>query len=194
MKKPAKAQLPLEQVLDHLTAEFNWERPTLDRYLKDHPEYASDLQDLWTELTQPSPSKKTTLTSRQKELIEAACKKHPRFASAVATDPFAVLTTQRLRDLASSLEVPRQVLTAFRERKVLVESVPRRFLASLASELSIQINEFVVFLKGVPSTIPARSYKAEGKPSIEQKVTFERILTDAQVPAEKRAKLLSEND
>jgi len=40
----------------------------------------------------------------------------------------------------------------------------------------------------------ARSYKADGKPSIGDQVTFEQALIEAGVPAEKRASLLAEAD
>jgi hypothetical protein len=40
----------------------------------------------------------------------------------------------------------------------------------------------------------ARSYKADGKPSIGSQATFEQALIDAGVPAEKRAALLAEED
>jgi hypothetical protein len=40
----------------------------------------------------------------------------------------------------------------------------------------------------------ARSYKADGKPTASDQVTFEQVLIDAGVPAEKRAGLLAEAD
>jgi hypothetical protein len=42
--------------------------------------------------------------------------------------------------------------------------------------------------------LAARSYKADAKPTVGEQVTLERVLIDAGVPAEKRARLLAEAD
>jgi len=45
-----------------------------------------------------------------------------------------------------------------------------------------------------PAPALARSYKADGKPSAEAVVTFERLLIDAGVSEEKRTALLADNN
>jgi hypothetical protein len=40
----------------------------------------------------------------------------------------------------------------------------------------------------------ARSYKADSKPVVGEQVTFEQVLIDAGVPAERRARLLAKAD
>jgi len=49
------------------------------------------------------------------------------------------LSTPELRDVAKRLDVPRQVITAFRERRVILSTVPRRFLARLAEAVNSSI-------------------------------------------------------
>ena len=57
--------------------------------------------------------------------------------------------------------------------------------AELAVDLKNQVREQLA---------AGRSYKADGKPAIGGQVTFEQVLIDAGVPAEKRARLLAEAD
>ena len=46
-----------------------------------------------------------------------------------------------------------------------------------------------------PGKLPAaRSYKADAKPTAGEQVTFEQVLIDAGIPADKRARLLAETD
>jgi hypothetical protein len=47
---------------------------------------------------------------------------------------------------------------------------------------------------GTAHLVVARSYKADRKPAAGEQVTFEQVLIDAGVPAEKRARLLAEAD
>lgn len=74
-----------------------------------------------------------------------------------------------------------------------VEFVPRRFLARLAEALNSTLDLLIAALT-VP-TVPslARSYKADGKPSVESAVSFERLLIDAGVDEDKRAILLADD-
>ena len=106
----------------------------------------------------------------------------------------AHLSVPVLREIAGKLGVPRQVLTAFRERRVLLASVPDRFLTQLAAAAASTVDAFRNWLE--PSSMPmlARSYKSDGKPAEVVQVPFDRILLDAQVPPERRAELLSETD
>jgi hypothetical protein len=90
--------------------------------------------------------------------------------------------------------VPRQVITAFRERKVIPASVPRRFLASFAAALHCSVGPLLSALSGPPSMSPARSFKSDVKPEGDQPVTFEQLLLDAGVSAEQRTALMAEGE
>ncbi len=184
----------LEDVLDEFAMEAEPGRETLERYLLAYPEYAEDLVDLAGELSRQHLPFAGDLTEAERSLIDAAWRKHEAAAPRYVPNPLAALTVPQLRSAAATLGVPRQVLTAFRERLVLSASVPERFLARLAETVDQRVEAIRDWLEfgGMPE--PARSYKADGKPSEAPQVTLERILADAEVPPEKRAELLSDRE
>ena len=55
-------------------------------------------------------------------------------------DPLANLSVPQLREVAHQLGVPRQVITAFRERRVKLESVPKSFLVALSRALGCTVD------------------------------------------------------
>ena len=182
----------LEDVLDEFAMEADLGRGTLERYLLAYPEYAEDLVDLAGELSRQHVPFEGDLTEAEQGLIDAAWRRHAAAAPRYVANPFAALTVSQLRSAAATLGVPRQVITAFRERLVLSASVPERFLARFAEAIGQRVEAIRDWLEfgGMPE--PARSYKADGKPGEAPQVSLERILADAEVPPEKRAELLSD--
>jgi hypothetical protein len=176
----------LEDVLDAFAAEPD---PTLalPRYLSAYMEHALDLVDLARELRHVDVEDDGPLTAADEAIIRASWRKHQE---ASPHDPFPSLSPGRMRELAVSLDVPRQVLTSFRERRVIVESVPRTFLQQLASALGRSVEALLLVLQQPPERL-ARSYKSDSKPSEEAPVTFERLLLDAGVSEARRSALLS---
>lgn len=112
----------------------------------------------------------------------------------VATaDPLAALAVDDWRAVAQRLDVPRQVVTALRERRISLVSIPRRFFQKFAEATSSSVAQLELSW-GPAQLAGARSYKADSKPTVGEQVTFEQVLIDAGIPAEKRARLLAEAD
>ena len=189
---PAGESPSRESVLDAFAVESEAGRPTLERYLRLYPEYARELIDLSRELSRQSYEDDAPLSAADQALVDAAWSQHAKAVPA-AVDPFAALTVDDWRTIAQVLDVPRQVVTALRERRVSFGSIPRRFLAMLADAMRSSIAELESFWEPTPLLV-ARSYKADNKPTLGEQVTFEQVLIDAGVPAEKRASLLAEAD
>lgn len=184
--------IPLrEDVLNAFAVEPDHGRKTLERYLNDYPQFGPDIIDLSRELSRVVIGTDGPLPSRDQGLIEAAWQKHFADTPHAVSDPLASLSVEELRDAARQLDVPRQVITAFRERRVLIDSVPSRFLETLAAVLKTSFIQLKLVLSLQPSPILGRSYKADGKPGDNTQVTFERILVDAGVSDEKIMSLLS---
>jgi hypothetical protein len=114
-------------------------------------------------------------------------------APTAIADPFASLSVDELRGVAKRLDVPRQVITAFRERKVEMSSVPRQFMTDFAAAMNTKLEQFVLFLSYPAQQRIIRSYKADEKPEVIERVLFEKILIDAGVPKEKRVTLLADH-
>lgn len=182
-----------EAVLDAFAVESEPGRSTLERYLRLYPEYAGDLIDLSRELSHEAYEDATPLSAADRALIDAAWSQHANAMPAAAADPFATLTVDDWRAVAQRLDVPRQVVTALRERRVSLVSIPRRFLAMLAEAMHSSVAQLELSW-GAAHLVVARSYKANSKPAAGKQVTFEQVLIDAGVPAEKRAQLLAEAD
>lgn len=181
-----------DDVLMAFAVEDGPSREKLERYLRDFPVYADALIDLSRELSRDPCENDDPLSAGDAALIDAAWENFAR-AEPQANDPFANLSPSDLRDLSRQLDVPRQVVMALREGRVLVKTVPRRFLARLSTSLRTTIEVIEVHWGCSPQS-QVRSYKAEGKPQAIEAVSFERVLVEAGVPKEKRAHLMADVD
>lgn len=189
---PAGERPSREAVLDAFAVESELGRSTLERYLRQYPEYAGELIDLSRELSREAYEDAASLSAADQALIDAAWSQHAKAAPAAA-DPFAALMVDDWRAVAQRLDVPRQVVTALRERRVSLVSIPRRFLTMLAEAMRSSVAQLESSWDSAHLVV-ARSYKADSKPAAGEQVTFEQVLIDAGVPAEKRARLLAEAD
>lgn len=189
---PAGGRPSRESVLDAFAVESEPGRSTLERYLRLYPEYAGELIDLSRELSREACDDAVPLSGADQALIDAAWSQHAA-AFPAAADPFAALTVDDWRAVARGLDVPRQVVTALRERRVSVSGIPRRFLQQFAEAARCTVAQLEASW-GPGQLAAARSYKANAKPTAGEQVTFEQVLIDAGVPADKRARLLAEAD
>jgi hypothetical protein len=178
-------------VLDAFAVESEPGRSTLERYLRLYPEYAREFIDLSRELSRDAYEDTAPLSADDQALIDAAWSQHAKAVSAEAVDTFAALTVDEWRAVAQRLDVPRQVVTALRERRVSLVSIPRGFLAMLAEAMHSSVAQLESSWGSAPLA-GVRSYKADTKPMVGEQVTFEQVLIDAGVPTERRARLLAE--
>ena len=77
-----------EDVLDAFAVEPNHERNTLERYLRDYPQYAAELVDLSRELSRVIFENKEPLSAEDQTLIEGAWRRHLEAAPKAIVDPF----------------------------------------------------------------------------------------------------------
>ena len=181
----------LDDILDAFAMEETHAKATLDRYLTAYPQFAGDLIDLSRELLRAEVPADAELAPGDAAKIDAAWARHAAARPQLAVDPFAALSPTRSREVATELGVPRQVIAAFRERRIEPASVPGAFLRRLAGALAASVDEFVAWMAPPPANALARSYRADGQPNAPAQVSFERILIDAGVSETDRASLLS---
>jgi hypothetical protein len=194
MSGPTASVPALDDVLDAFAMERSPDRTTLERYLRRYPQFADALIDLSRELHRALPSDVESRGAEDEAIMDAAWRRYLEAGAQTQTGPFAALSADEQRALAKTLDVPRQVITAFHDGKVIWASVPSRFLARLAEALGRSVDSLQPTPAAPPGLAAARSHKADVKPSASEPVTFERILMDAGVPDEKRARLLSDSD
>jgi len=180
----------LEDILDAFAMEATHAKATLDRYLTAHPQFAADLIDLSRELLRAEVPADVDLAPGDAAKIDAAWARHAAARPQLAADPFAALSPTRSREVATELGVPRQVIAAFRERRIELASVPGAFLRRLAGALAASFDDFVAWMTPPPGNALARSYRSDGQPNAAAQVSFERILIDAGVSEADRASLL----
>lgn len=182
----------LEDILDAFAMEDTHAKATLDRYLAAYPQFAGDLIDLSRELMRADVPADVDLAPGDAAKIDAAWARHAAALPQKAADPFAALSPTRSREVAAELGVPRQVVTAFRERRIQPASVPGAFLRRLAGALMTAVDELIDWMTPPPVNGLARSYRSDGQPGPAAQVTFERILIDAGVAESERARLLAD--
>jgi hypothetical protein len=183
--------LAIDDVLWAFTVEPNHDKQTFENYLREYPAYAAELADLLHQLTR-TDLKEKELTDKDRLRIDEAWRQYSSSSSVAYENAFVSLSVPALRELANFCDVPRQIISAFREQKVVISSIPKRFLARLAEGLHTTIDQVKLSLTAPLQTTCANCYKSEEKPIETEPATFEQLLIDAQVPAEKRAELMSE--
>ena len=183
-----------QDVLDAFAVEPDPGRATLERYLRDYPQFATELLDLSRILASPIKEDASPLSSEDQARIDAAWVRHAASAPAAVLDPFFSLSVAELREIAARLGVPRQVLAAFRSRRISVTTVPRRFLRRLAESVNTPMEHLVRTLSLPPASDPAHSFRSDQKPIPSHAATFEQVLIEAGVPGDERARLMSESE
>lgn len=183
----------LEDVLDAFAMEETHARVTLDRYLTAYPQFSGELIDLARELMQ-AESADEELSAADLAMIDAGWLRHAAAQPKTVADPFAALSPTRSREIATEMGVPRQVVTSFRERRIQPASVPRGFMRRLADAVSISPDDLFAWLSPLPAPAFARSYRADAQPTAATQMSFERVLIDAGVSEDDRARLLADVD
>ena len=191
--KTNTSRISSEDVLNAFAVEPNHDRATLERYLREFPQFALELAHLSHELSRATVEA-PALSAKDRAAIEDAWKRYSSSSSVSCVSIFSSLSVPQLRELANNLGVPRQIITAFRERKVIVSSIPRRFLGRVAAALNATIAEVTTALSLPPDATAVRSHKADEKPMAAAPATFEQLLIDAQVSENKRAELMADDN
>lgn len=185
----------LEEVLGAFSMEAHICRATLEQYLNKYPEYAESLVDLSLELHRVVRQDEAPLSERDAALIDAAWISYCGNKSEIQSDPFTAMTVDVQRIVANQLDIPRQVMLAFREHKVLISSVPRSILDYIAQAMDISIDVIVGNCSGLlQKSDCTRAYKSDAKPDTTAQISFEQLLIEAGVPKEKRDKLFSDGN
>lgn len=182
----------MEDVLEAFACEPDKGRTTIEQYLRCYPEYAEAIVDFSAKIAW-EVKRYEALSDRELDMIHSGWLKHIDAAPNVIADPFVALSHVELVRVTQFLKIPRQVLTAFRDRSVVVTSIPKRFLSLLAEEIHCDVAALMAHLSGSPTLSLDRSRKSNVKPETRERKTFEKILTDAGVPLEDQKSLMEED-
>lgn len=175
-------------VLHAFSAEANPNADTLASYLKRYPQFRKSLIDLSIELFTAPPSDEQSTETAPNDNAKRVWSKFQSMLrpedpasspSATMDNPLASLNKQRFRELAEELNVNRLFLSQLRDNAIQVATIPRRFLASLAERLNVSVEGLQRALEAPPSISEGVRYKASGKPSASDKISFDEALAQS---------------
>jgi hypothetical protein len=191
MTTPANSLPSKEDVLYAFAMETTSGHDTLEQYLRDYPRYAAELIDLSYELSCEVYENEMPLSAEDQALIDSAWKRHADALPNESLDPLMSMSVAQQRELAQLLDIPRQVISAFRECRVDLTSVPSCFLVRFASMANSTVEIMFGNVTGLsPKTGLSNSYKADDRPAAQTPITFEQLLIEANIPPEKLALLM----
>jgi hypothetical protein len=180
--------MPLEEVLLAFSVEPFHDRTTLERYLKDYPQFAEDLVDMSHELriggggVSDTVEDEATFQRALKQFVSATAR-----VPGTAANPFDAFRGPAFAQLADTLRVPRSILIAFRDRLVIESSVPSAFAARVARSARTTVADLMAHLQQPPVLAATANYKADQKPSASGKVTLDALLDASGVTPEQKA-------
>lgn len=182
----------LQDVLDDFMMEDDQGSEMLAQYVREYPQFATQLIDFAMLAASDDSDDLRELSAIDQSKIDAAWIAFSAIdTSDAASDPLAKLIGDKGRSVAQALGVPRQVVSCFREHKVIPTSVPDHVLQVIADELEIPMAHVISSMSQPVRGFGGRQFKADGKPSAGEQVSFEQILIDAGVPETGRSRLLS---
>jgi hypothetical protein len=163
-------------VLRSFSFEEDQSQATLDAYLVQYPQFATDLVELSLELELlGAPS------SDSDDDIEGS----PIDTSQVK----AALSGENAKGIAKKLGFPRTVVAAFRDRTFAPETLPQSLVRRTASAASIGKAQLLAYLC-MPTSIPTGlSMKAAGKPGEMEKTSFTDFVASLDLDEAQKARL-----
>ncbi|PAO21533.1 hypothetical protein CIW56_16870 [Enterobacter roggenkampii] len=198
-----KSEASKEAVLLAFSKENNRNADTLASYLKRYPEYNESIIDLSIELlTVPSFDKLSTESqsdekSKKVWLTFQSMLNPDDPASAMSqiiANPLSEMNTQQFKDLANDLNVTRLFLSRIRDNAVQVSTIPAQFIKLLAQHLKLPIETLQEILTAPSAIAAGQRFKASGKPSAGQKVTFDELLATSGLSESQRVMLKDMKD
>ena len=173
-----------EEVLLAFSVEPTHDGNTLQRYLKEYPEYSAALVACSIELM-VAPTRSDEGVSASETAVDRAWQ---RFQSAInapdgtiLTNPFAKLNPTAFRSLAKQLDVTNLLLVRLRDRAVDAATIPRRFVEKLATELGATADAVMAYLSSPPGMVSNHSFRSIGKPTVTAQISFEHAIETSQL-------------
>ncbi|CDZ68179.1 Hypothetical protein NGAL_HAMBI2605_64630 [Neorhizobium galegae bv. orientalis] len=177
-----------EEILSAFAVEPTHNRATLNLYLEQYPELATELIDLSLELEMPD-STDEELFDTDSPTVNAAW----AVFTGAASKSTPIAAASFTRGVAVAMGIKLSALMGLRDKKVEVYSLPTGFATRLSKALSTSIEGLSDYLSG-PQTMPAgASFKSDTKPLHKSKVTIEQLLAECGHTPEEIADILREN-
>lgn len=149
--------------------------------------------DQFDEFLSETGANKTEVARQATAAFDRAIDNHANANRAV--EVLANLTPGQQAVVCQNLKIRRSVLSALREHRAVVSSIPKRFLRRLAHELGQSMQTMADALHFPPPARLLSEHKADTKPVAQpSRVTFEQLLRDAAMSDEDVQELMRDGD
>lgn len=181
---------------------------TLDDLVRRYPEFASELTEMAVEIAldalcnneEDQESAATTDTGSmvlkamsrfQNRLHAAKGEKNPWAAQGDTRNPFAALNRAELRTLAQRLNASTVFVLKLRDRLIESETMTDGFKRRVADELKAPLDLVAVHFAGQPTVGTQAHFKADRKPEVIKKQTFDEAVRSSGLTDEQQTYLRS---
>lgn len=189
---------------------------TVEEFVRRFPEHAEALTDFAIELAMDAlahgtdddevempvnmevedPSVSRVMSNFQNRLFDKAQKRASELPARAETvpvvNPFATLDRNRFRALTSRLEINSAFLSKLRDRAIEPATIPRGYCQHIAEEMDERLEVITSHLYALPEAVHARQfYKADAKPILGVRQSFEDAVQSSGLTEEQRRRLLS---
>jgi hypothetical protein len=213
------ANRPLRDVMYEMSLAKHIPDPELlDEFVRQYPQHAEALtefaielaidalldrdvdEDIPADLEAVSPVVSRVMSQFENRLYERrqarAATPPVRAATALAVNPFATLDRAEYRVLATRLDVNSVFLSKLRDRIIDPATIPKGFCRHVADEMDEDLPRLCDHLYA-PQESPSHGrqfYKAEGKPAVTARQSFEEAVKSSGLTEDQQRRLLSFRD
>ena len=177
-----------KEILYAYAVEPTHDRDTLLNYLKRHPECRQDLIDLSLEMEMVETDIKIATEAVEDSECDNAWQ---AFVAAgqnekLVSNPFNKFRGSEFASLCTTLCLPKSIVSPFRNRTILPNTIPSKLIAATASALGITIDALQTFLSKPPVAITNMEFKSARKPSTPSQVPFAKLIEDTELSEEQQ--------
>lgn len=173
-----------EEIILAFSVEPTHDRKTLERYLREYPEYTDALVECSIELMVGATRSDSTEIASEIAVDQA----WQRFQTimnqpndTVVMNPFAKLNSTDFKTLAKRLDINNLLLVRLRDRAIDVATIPQRFVQKLATELGATEDAVSTYLSSPPGIVSSHNFKSAVKPAVTTQISFEQAITTSQL-------------
>jgi len=162
--------------------------------------HRSEEEDIPADADAISPMVSRVMSQFENQLYERrraqAATPPARAATASVENPFATLDRQDFRSLVSRLNISNVFLSKLRDRTIEPISIPKAYCRHLAEEMDKDAEAMNAHLFAPQESVAAgrQLYKAEGKPALTARQSFEEAVKTSGLSEEQQRRVLSFRD
>lgn len=209
-----KEKMPLRNVLYAFSLENEApDAAVLDDFVRKYPEYADELTDFAVEMIMDaasnhqnivseavggriSPSVSRAMSRFENRLFEVRrmqglTTKDTSAQSTMVQNPFAVLDRTAFRVLVNGLHANSLFVSRLRDREIDESTMTEGFKRRVADELTAPLDLVTAHFSGEAQIERRQFYKAEEKPEVSRKISFEEAVRNSGLTEEQQHYLLT---